>query len=75
MLSLIKNKVFMLSVMGITIKMLYTIGMFTFLIKILVIKFGVPPSKAGQTLGIIMAPSLIGKFSETILIKILHFGV
>ena len=61
MVSLCKNKVFMLAVLGITVKMLYTIGLFTFLIKILILKFGVQASTAGKTLGIIMAPSLVGK--------------
>lgn len=61
MFSLCRNKVFMLIVFGTTIRMLYTIGMFTFLIKILILKFGVAPSKAGQSLGFIMMPSLIGE--------------
>eukprot|EP00111_Clytia_hemisphaerica_P005496 TCONS_00015937-protein len=59
MFSLCKNRVFMLIVFGTTVRMLYTIGMFTFLIKILILKFGVAPSKAGQSLGFIMMPSLI----------------
>ena len=58
--SLCKNKVFMLAVLGITVRMLYTIGLISFFIKFLIIKFGVEPAKAGQTFGAIMVPSLIG---------------
>ena len=74
MLSLCKNKVFMCAVMGVTIRMLYTIGLFTFLIKILILKFGVDASKAGQTLGIIMVPSLIGKRNFSLFVKF-HFDI
>ena len=70
MLGLCKNKVFMFAVLGVTIRMLYTIGLFTFLIKILILKFGVDASKAGKTLGIIMVPSLIGEpFVKCLIIR------
>ena len=60
----------MFAVLGVTIRMLYTIGLFTFLIKILILKFGVDASKAGQTLGIIMVPSLIGEpFVKRLIIR------
>jgi len=70
MLGLCKNKVFMLTVFGATVKLLYTIGMVTFLIKILILKFGIEPSKAGQTLGMIMIPSLIRTYLSVVFLKL-----
>lgn len=53
------NKVFMLSVFGITVKTLYAVGLAAFLAKILVLKFGVPQEKAGIWLGVILLPTMI----------------
>lgn len=58
------NKVFMLSVFGITVKTLYAVGLAAFLAKILVLKFGVPQEKAGIWLGVILLPTMISKLKE-----------
>lgn len=60
---LLTNKVFIVTVMALTVKMLFSIGMVSFLIKIMILKFGVAPSKAGFMLGIALLPSLISKDS------------
>ena len=55
------NKVLMLAIAAITIRMVYIIGMASFLVKILVVKFGVPSYKASMILGVVMIPTMICK--------------
>ena len=55
------NKVLMLAIAAVTIKMVYIIGLASFLIKILVVKFGVPSYKASMILGVRMIPTMICK--------------
>ena len=55
------NKVLMLAIAAVTIRMVYVIGMASFLVKILVVKFGVPSYKASMILGVVMIPTMICK--------------
>ena len=58
---LLTNKVLLLSILAVTTKMLYIISVFTFVVKFLILKFGVEPTKAGMVFGVAMVPSLISK--------------
>ena len=51
----------MLAITAVTIRMVYIIGMASFLVKILVVKFGVLSYKASMILGVVMIPTMICK--------------
>ncbi|XP_047128024.1 solute carrier organic anion transporter family member 4C1 isoform X1 [Hydra vulgaris] len=57
---LLKNKVFMFSIMGLTAKTLYGVSIGTFFAKLLIIKFGVSPDKASMILGAVLLPIMMG---------------
>lgn len=59
---LLTNKVLVITIMALTIRMLFSMGMITFLIKIMIVKFGVEPSKVGFMLGIALLPSIISTY-------------
>jgi len=53
------NKVFMLLVFALTARTLYALAIAAFFAKILVVKFGIPPYKAGTMIGGILVPSML----------------
>ena len=59
-LKLCKNKLLMLIIMALTTRSIFIIGMVSFLVKILILKFGVTPLKASTELGIILTPPFTG---------------
>ena len=59
-LKLCKNKLLMLIIMALTTRSIFIIGMVSFLVKILILKFGVAPLKASTALGIILTPPFTG---------------
>lgn len=56
------NKIFMLMVFGTTIQAIYGAGMFGFLIKVLILKFGVTPVKASIVMGIALIIAMMGTY-------------
>ena len=58
---LVLNKVFMFAILALAVRLIFSVGMVTFIIKVMILKFGIEPSKAGSVLGIALAPTLIGK--------------
>ena len=59
-LKLCKNKLLMLIIMALTTRSIFIIGMMSFLVKILILKFGVTPLKASTELGMILTPPFTG---------------
>lgn len=59
-LKLCKNKLLMLIVMALTTRSIFIIGMVSFLVKILILKFGVVSLKASTALGSILIPPFRG---------------
>lgn len=55
------NKVLMLAIAAVTMEMVYLVGLSSFLIKILIVKFGVPSYKASMILGILFIPTFVCK--------------
>ena len=55
------NKVLMLAIAAVNIEMVYLVGLSSFLIKILIVKFGVPSYKASMILGVLFIPTFVCK--------------
>ena len=56
------NKIFILMVFGTTVQAIYGGGLFGFVIKILILKFGVSHAKASIVIGIALILAMVGKF-------------
>ena len=57
---LCKNKLLILIIMALTTRSIFVVGMVSFLVKILILRFGVAPLKASTALGIILTPPFTG---------------
>ena len=73
-LQLVYNKVFILGTLGLTIKTIYAVGMAGFVLKIIVIKFGVSQVKAGMVIGVSIFLAMTSKFVCTCTFEILLFS-
>lgn len=61
-LNLCRNKVFILGSFGLTVKTIYAVGMAGFILKIIVIKFGISQVKAGTMIGVTIFIAMTGNF-------------
>ncbi|XP_065648193.1 solute carrier organic anion transporter family member 4C1 isoform X3 [Hydra vulgaris] len=67
---MLRNKSFMLSVLGLTVKSLFGVSIGTFFSKLLILKFGIPPDKANMILGAVLAPTMIvGVMSGSLIMR------
>jgi hypothetical protein len=60
-INLLKNPTYMCNTFGLTIGSMWGIGVFTFITKILILKFGVNPVMSGIVLGCVMVPGCVCK--------------
>ena len=61
LLKMLRNKAFMLTVLAVSVKLVYIFGLVTFIVKILILKFGVSQLKASLFVTAIFLPGVIRK--------------